>query len=52
MINKFFYKSIILIIISILITSCGKNMKPEDFKGQKPRLIIEEYLSGLSLIHI
>ena len=46
MINKFFYKSIILIIISILITSCGKNMKPEDFKDQKPRLIIEEYLSG------
>ena len=41
MINKFFYKSIILIIISILITSCGKNMKPEDFKDQKPRLIIE-----------
>ena len=46
MISKFFYKSILLIIISILITSCGKNMKPEDFKDQKPRLIIEEYLSG------
>ena len=32
----------------LLITSCSSNqsMKPEDFKDKKPRLIIEEYLSG------
>ena len=29
----------------ILITGCSSNMKPIDFKDQKPRLIIEEYLS-------
>ena len=41
-------KNLLLIIISVLITSCSSNqaMKPEDFKNQKPRLIIEEYLSG------
>ena len=33
--------------ITILLTSCsGNNMKPTDFKDQKPRLIIEDYLSG------
>jgi len=39
---------IILIILFGLITSCANNqaMKPEDFKDQKPRLIIEDYLSG------
>ena len=30
----------------ILITGCANNMKPTDFKDQKPRLIIENYLSG------
>jgi len=42
------FKSILLIISLILITSCSKNssMKPEDFKNKEPRLIIEEYLSG------
>ena len=41
-------KSILLIISLILITSCssGNDMKPIDFKDQKPRLIIEDYLSG------
>ena len=41
-------KYFLLIIISALITNCSSNqgMKPEDFKNQKPRLIIEEYLSG------
>ena len=41
-------KYFLLIIITVLITSCSSNqaMKPEDFKNQKPRLIIEEYLSG------
>ena len=42
------FKSILLIITSFLITSCSNNnsMKPEDFKNKKPRLIIENYLSG------
>ena len=41
-------KPILLIIALFLITSCSNNsaMKPEDFKGKEPRLIIEEYLSG------
>ena len=41
-------KSISLIIVLYLITSCSDNstMKPEDFKNKEPRLIIEEYLSG------
>ena len=30
----------------ILLTGCANNMKPTDFKDQKPRLIIENYLSG------
>ena len=43
-----FFKSILLIIFLFLITNCSKNsdMKPEDFKGKEPRLIIENYLSG------
>jgi hypothetical protein len=40
-------KIIFALITTILLTSCtGNNMKPIDFKDQKPRLIIEEYLSG------
>ena len=41
-------KSISLIILAFLITSCSNNsgMKPEDFKNKEPRLIIEEYLTG------
>ena len=40
-------KIIFIIITTILLTSCtGNKMKPTDFKDQKPRLIIEEYLSG------
>ena len=41
-------KSILLIIFFGLITSCSSNqsMKPQDFKDKKPRLIIENYLSG------
>ena len=34
------------IILIILLTGCTNNMKPTDFKDQKPRLIIEDYLSG------
>ena len=38
---------IIILLSSIILSSCiGKNMKPTDFKDQKPRLIIEDYLSG------
>ena len=46
--NKQILKSIILIITLLLITNCSINnsMKPEDFKDKKPRLIIENYLSG------
>jgi len=40
-------KILFAIIFTILLTSCtGNKMKPTDFKGQKPKLIIEEYLSG------
>jgi hypothetical protein len=40
-------KIIFALIVTILLTSCsGNKMKPTDFKDQKPRLIIEEYLSG------
>ena len=40
-------KIIFALIATILLTSCtGNKMKPTDFKDQKPRLIIEEYLSG------
>jgi hypothetical protein len=41
-------KYFLLIICLLFITNCSSNnvMKPEDFKDKKPRLIIEEYLSG------
>ena len=40
-------KIISSLVFAILLTNCsGNNMKPIDFKDQKPRLIIEEYLSG------
>ncbi len=39
-------KKILTFILIILITGCANNMKPTDFKDQKPRLVIEEYLSG------
>ena len=41
-------KKLLLLICTLFITNCSINqaMKPEDFKDQKPRLIIEEYLSG------
>ena len=42
------YKLFLLIITALFITSCSskQSMKPEDFKDQEPRLIIEDYLSG------
>ena len=39
-------KKIFVIILLFLLTGCAKDMKPTDFKDQKPRLIIEDYLSG------
>ena len=39
-------KRIIGIIIILILTGCANKMKPTDFKDQKPRLIIEDYLSG------
>ncbi len=40
-------KYIITLLSLLLLLNCsGNNMKPTDFKGQKPRLIIEDYLSG------
>ena len=46
--DKKFLKLILLIISLFFITSCSNksSMKPEDFKNKKPRLVIEEYLSG------
>ena len=43
-----FFKPILLIIFLFFITNCSNNnaMKPKDFINKKPRLIIEEYLSG------
>ena len=40
-------KIIFALLVTILLTGCsGNDMKPIDFKGKEPRLIIEEYLSG------
>ncbi len=39
-------KKLISIFLITLTTGCANNMKPTDFKDQKPRLIIENYLSG------
>ena len=40
-------KILFVFLLTILLTNCsGNKMKPIDFKGQKPRLIIEDYLSG------
>ena len=40
-------KILFILLTTILLTNCsGSQMKPIDFKDQKPRLIIEDYLSG------
>ena len=39
-------KNIFSLILIFFLTGCTNNMKPTDFKDKKPRLIIEEYLSG------
>ena len=39
-------RTIFSLFLVIFLTGCANNMKPTDFKDQKPRLIIEDYLSG------
>ena len=39
-------KKFIGLFLIILVTGCANKMKPADFKDQKPRLVIENYLSG------
>ncbi len=39
-------KKFLSIIFLLILTGCANKMKPTDFKDQKPRLVIEEYLSG------
>ena len=39
-------KKLIGIFILLILTGCANTMKPTDFKDQKPRLIIEDFLSG------
>ena len=39
-------KKFIVLLLLILTTGCANKMKPTDFKDQKPRLIIEEFLNG------
>ena len=39
-------KKVFILITIFFLTGCSSNMKPTDFKDQKPRLIIEDYLSG------
>ena len=41
------HKVLISILLAFSLTNCATNkMKPEDFKGKEPRLIIEKYLEG------
>ena len=37
---------ILILLLTLFLTNCVAGMKPEDFKDQKPRLIIEEFLNG------
>ena len=39
-------KKIFGLILLIFLSNCSSKMKPTDFKDQKPRLIIEDFLSG------
>ena len=41
-----FMKKVLGLILFFILTGCVNTMKPTDFKDQKPRLIIEDYLSG------
>ena len=37
---------ILTLFLTLFLTNCVAGMKPEDFKDQKPNLVIEEFLSG------
>ncbi len=37
---------ILTLFLTFFLTNCLAGMKPEDFKDQKPKLIIEEFLTG------
>ena len=39
-------KKILVFILVLFLNGCANNMKPTDLKDLKPRLIIEDYLSG------
>ena len=39
-------KKLLGLILLIILTGCANKMKPTDFQNQKPRLIIEEYITG------
>ena len=39
-------KKILILFLVIFLSGCANNMKPTDFKDQKPRLVIEDYLTG------
>ena len=35
-----------IIFLTFFLTHCVADMKPEDFKDQEPRLVIEDFLKG------
>ena len=37
---------ILTLFLTLFLTNCVAGMKPEDFKDQKPKLIIEDFLNG------
>ena len=37
---------ILTLFLTFFLTNCVAGMKPEDFKDQKPKLVIEEFLKG------
>ncbi len=39
-------KKALSLFLTIFLFGCANNMKPTDFKNQKPRLVIEDFLSG------
>ena len=39
-------RTIFILLFTIFLSGCANNMKPTDFKDQKPRLVIEDFLSG------
>ena len=37
---------ILTLFLTLFLTNCVAGMKPEDFKDQKPKLVIEDFLNG------